>query len=94
MLIVSYVYLYSLNETVADSGESKGSGPLLKLVEQKVVRKGRFCCKAPKYAPKMSYFALKSSKVVSFPGLRLPLLLAAGGSAPGSPLLKFLDPPL
>jgi len=57
----------------------------------------------------MSYFSLKSSKVVSFWALRLqtseppaaegfalrPLLSqAAEESAPGPALLKFLDPPL
>jgi len=62
---------------------------LLKLAEQKVVRKvrfnGRFCCKATKYVSKKSYFALKSSKIVSFLGLcqQIPGPSAAGGSAPG-----------
>jgi len=68
--------------------ERSGS-PLLKLAEQKVVRKVRFCCKATKYVPKVSYFALKSSKIVSFFRPR-----ASGGRwlRPRTPLQKFLDP--
>jgi len=56
--------------------------------------------------PKMSYFAFKSSKVVSIWGLRSQnpggwelrpqIPIASGGRRlrPGSPLLKFLDLPL
>jgi len=64
---------------------SRGPDPLRKLAEQAVVRKVRFCCKATiKYVPKMSYFALKSSKIVSFCGLRpqsagLPAPIASSG---------------
>jgi len=50
--------------------------------------------------PKIGYFALKSSRVVSFWGLH-PRSSADGGFAtrpklppPSDPLLKFLDPPL
>jgi len=76
--------------------DPEGSGPLLlKLTEQKVVRKVRFVvCKSTKYFPKMSYFALKSLKIVSFwgsaprsPGLRRPF-------APSGPPAKISGSPL
>jgi len=49
-----------------------GPEPILKLAEQKVIRKARFkvrfFCKTTKYVSKMSYFTLKSSKIISFWG--------------------------
>jgi len=59
---------YTLRNTARLHAEADpgGSAPLLNLAEQKVVRKVRFCSKATKYVPKMSYFAVNSSKVVIF----------------------------